>query len=182
MKGMDITPAVQTGPPKPWVAAGGLGQGSLEPRKRRPLWSQVTLGCCAVLLVVLGILAGVGTVIHRKGTIVMERSWKELRTTAERLRTVESTKALYRSNPGLSEIYATEGAFLKQAETWRPKLGDIPSSPPSLKVLFQGKPILQVHENRSDGHETVRMKYAFPSGVVLELESDQGKLTDLLLK
>ena len=146
------------------------------------MWTQISLGCGLVLLVVLGSMAGVGYVIHRKGTQVLERSWKELRTTVERLRTVESTRALYRGNPALSEIYATEKAFLKQAEAWRPKLSAIPDSPPGLKALLTNRQMLQVHKNRSDGHETVRMKYAFPGGAVLELETDQGKLTDLLLK
>jgi hypothetical protein len=143
---------------------------------------QISLGCSLAVLVVVGTLAGVGYAIYRKGTSVMQRSWKELRTTVERLRTVESTKALYRGNPGLSEIYPTEKEFLKNAETWRPKLGDIPDQPTTLKTLFVNKQMLLVHENRSDGHETVRMKYTFPSGAVLELETDQGKLTDLLLK
>ena len=49
-------------------------------------------------------------------------------------------------------------------------------------MLLLDKQMLQVHENRTDGHETVRMKHTFPNGAVLELETDQGKLTDLLLK
>lgn len=162
--------------------AGGPGQGRPEARQGWPLWTQISLGCGLVLMVVLGSMAGVGYVIHRKGTQVLERSWKELRTTVERLRTVESTRALYRGNPALSEIYATEKAFLKQAEAWRPKLGAIPDAPPGFRALLTDGQMLQVHENRSDGHETVRMKYAFPGGAVLELETDQGKLTDLLLK
>lgn len=158
------------------------GQGRLEVRKRRPLWVQITLAFSVALLVVLGTLAGVGHALYRKGTLVMDRSWKELRTTTERLRTVESARALYRGNPGLAEIYPTEGDFLKLAEKWRPKLGEVPEQPPALERLLVDKQMLQVHENRSDGHETVRMKYAFPNGAVLELETDQGKLTDLLLK
>lgn len=157
-------------------------QGRLEARKRRPLWLQISLGCSAALVVVLGSLAGVGYALYRKGTSVMERSWKELRTTTERLQTVESTKALYRGNPGLSETYPTEKEFLKTVETWRSRLGRIPEQPPSLRTLLGDKQMLQVHQNRSDGHETVRMKYTFPNGAVLEMESDQGKLTDLLLK
>jgi len=158
------------------------GQQDPQNPDRRPLWLQITLGCGVVLLVVLGTLGGVGYAMHRKGTAVMERSWKELRTVTERLRTVESTKALYRAHPALSEIYPTEGEFLKQVEAWRPKLGEIPDQPPPLKALLQGNRLLQVHENRSDGHETVRIKYAFRNGAVLEMESDQGRLTDLLLK
>ena len=161
---------------------GRLDEGRLQARKQRPLWLQITLGCSAALLVVSGTLAGVGYVIYRKGTSVMERSWKELRSTTERLRTPESTKALYRGNPALSEIYSTEAEFLKHVESWRPKLSDIPGTPPTLRMLLLDKQMLQVHENRSDGHETVRMKYTFPNGAVMELETDQGKLTDLLLK
>jgi hypothetical protein len=157
-------------------------QGRLDARPRRPLWMQITLGCSVALLVVLGTLAGVGYIVHRKGTLVLDRSWKELKTTAERLRTVESSKALYRGNPGLSEIYSTEGEFLKNAEMWRRKLSKVPDQPPTFRMLLADKQMLQVHENRSDGHETVRMKYTFPNGAVLELETDQGKLTDLLLK
>jgi hypothetical protein len=149
---------------------------------RRSLWLQVTLGCGATLLVVLGTLGGVGYAIYRKGTAVLQRSWKELSTTTERLRTVESTKALYRANPALSEIFPTEKEFLKQVETWRPKLGEIPDQPPPLRTLLRGQPLLQVHENRSDGHETVRITYTFRNGAVLEMETDQGRLTDLLLK
>lgn len=164
------------------VEAGRGDQAGMDARRRRPLWLQASLGCGTALLLVSGTLWGVGRVVHRKGTQVMERSWKELRTTTERLQTVESSKALYRGNPGLSEVYPTEKDFLKQAEAWRPKLGRIPEQPPSLWALIRDKQLLQVHENRSDGHETVRMKYAFPSGAVLELETDQGRLTDLLLK
>jgi hypothetical protein len=151
-------------------------------RKQRPLWLQLTMGCSAALLVVSGALAGVGSVLYRKGTAVMERSWRELQTTTERLQTQESAKALYRSNPALSEIYPTEGEFLKHVEAWRPKLSSIPATPPTLRRLLVDKQMLQVHENRSDGHETVRMKYTFPNGAVLELETDQEKLTDLLLR
>jgi hypothetical protein len=164
------------------MEARGRGQGRLATRKLRPLWMQISLGCSLALLVIVATLAGVGYVLFRKGTSVIERHWKELRTTTERLLTVESTKALYRGNPGLSEIYATEAEFLKSAETWRPKLSAIPDQPPTIKVLLADKQTLQVHENRSDGHETVRMKYTFPSGAVLEMETDQGKLTDLLLR
>jgi hypothetical protein len=151
-------------------------------RQRRPWWLQVALGCSLVLVVVAGAFGGVAYVLHRKGTVVMNRAWKELRKTTERLRTEESAKALYRDNPGLSEVYSTEGEFLKNAEAWRAKLSDIPDQPPPLATLLLDKQMLQVHENRSDGHETVRMKYTFLNGAVLELESDQGKLTDLLLK
>lgn len=150
--------------------------------ERRPLWRQAALGCGAALLVVLGTLGGVGYAVHRKGTAVLQRSWKELRTTTERLRTVESTKALYRANPSLSEIFPTEAGFLKQVEAWRPKLGEIPDQPPPLQEFLRGSQLLQVHENRSDGHETVRLKFTFRNGAVLEMETDQGRLTNLLLK
>ena len=165
-----------------WRGAGRAEQGRLAARQRRPLWLRITLGCGVILMVVLGSSAGVGYALYRKGISVMDRSWKELRTTAERLRTVESAKALYRGNPGLAEIYLTEGEFLKNADLWRPKLSAIPDAPPSLRALLVDKQLLQVHENRSDGHETVRMKYTFPNGAVLEMETDQGQLTDLLLK
>lgn len=112
----------------------------------------------------------------------MDRAWKELRTTTERLKTVESTKALYRANPGLAETYATEGEFLKAAEGWRPRLGDVPEQRPPLGVMLRDRQLVQVHQNRSDGHETIRMKFRFATGAVLEMESDQGKLTGLLLK
>jgi hypothetical protein len=164
------------------MEAGRLGEGRLAARKQRPLWMQITFGCSVAMFVLLGSLAGVGYVLFHKGTSVMERHWKELRTTTERLQTVESTKALYRGNPGLAEIYPTEGEFLKNAETWRPKLSAIPDQPPTLTSLLVDKQTLQVHENRSDGHETVRMKYTFANGAVLEMETDQGQLTDLLLK
>jgi len=160
---------------------GMIGQDRQSP-DRRPLWLQITLGCGVTLLVVLGTLGGVGYAMHHKGTAVMERSWRELRTTTERLRTVESSKALYRANPALSEIYPTEGEFLKQVEVWRPKLGEIPDEPPPLAALLEGNRLLQVHENRSDGHETVRITYTFSNGVVVEMETDQGRITDLLLK
>jgi len=146
------------------------------------VWAQVSLGCGLALLVVLGSL-GVGAwAVQRKGQEVMDRAWKELRTTTERLKTVESTKALYRTNPGLSEMYATEGEFLKVAETWRPRLGDVPEQRPALEAMLKDRQLVQVHQNRSDGHETIRMKFTFATGAVLELESDQGKLTSLLLK
>jgi len=157
-------------------------QGSLGIQERRPMWTRFALGCGVSLLVVLGSVGGVGYAIHRKGVEVLNRSWKELRFTTERLRTVESTRALYRGNPGLSEIYPTEKEFLKKAESWRPKLEKIPDEPPPIKSLLGDKQMLQVHENRSDGHETVRMKYLFSNGTVLEMETDQGRLTDLLLK
>jgi hypothetical protein len=154
----------------------------LEARAQRPLWLQISLGCGATLLVVLGTLAGIGYAVHRKGTAVMSRSWKELRSTTERLQTAESAKALYRNNPGLSEIYPKEAEFLKLVEGWRPKLQRIPEQPPALTVLLKDRQLLQVHENRSDGHATVRITYTFSNGAVLEMESDQGKLTALMLK
>ena len=169
-------------PPRLRIGAGRAERERLDAQKRRSSWLQIILGGSVALLVVLGTPVGVGYVVHRKGTLVIDRAWKELQTTAERLRTVESARALYRGNPGLSEIYSTEGEFLKRAETWRPKLSEIPDQPPTLKMLVLDKQMLQVHENRSDGHETVRMKYTFRNGAVLELETDQGKLTDLLLK
>ncbi|HWQ10702.1 MAG TPA: hypothetical protein VN436_16390, partial [Holophaga sp.] len=134
------------------------------------------------LLVAAASAAVIGYSVQRKGAEVLRKSWRELRFTAERLQTVESSRALYRGNPALSEIYPDEKDFLKHAETWRPRLEPIPGEPPPLMALFRDRQLLQVHENRSDGHETVRMQYLFPNGAVLEMETDQGKLTDLLLK
>jgi hypothetical protein len=142
----------------------------------------VSLGCGIAFLLVVGSLAAGAFVVHQKGVAVMDRTWKELRTTTERLKTVESTKALYRTNPGLSETYATEGEFLKVVESWRPRLGDVPEGRPTLEAMLKDQQMVQVHKNRSDGHETVRMKFKFASGAVLEMETDQGKLTNLLLK
>ena len=150
--------------------------------KRPRPWRRIALGCGVALLVGAGTLAGVAYALQRKGTEVLRRAWRELQLTTERLQTVESTRALYRGNPALSEIYPTEKEFLKYVETWRPKLEAVPIQPPPLLKLIGEKRMLQVHENRSDGHETVRMRYTFPSGAVLEMETDQGKLTDLLLK
>jgi hypothetical protein len=164
---------------------GARGKGELvrlDARRRPPVWMQVGLGCGVALVLMLAILAGGGYLVYRKGTGVMDRAWKELRTTTERLRTVESTRALYRGNPGLAEIYATEGDFLKVVEGWRPKLGDVPESRPSLRDLLRDQETVQVHRNSSDGHETVRMKFKFATGAVLVMETDQGKLTNLLLK
>lgn len=151
-------------------------------RRRLPVWVQVGLGCGLASVLMVGMVAGGAYVVYRKGTSVMDRAWKELQTTTERLRTAESTKALYRGNPGLSEIYATEGEFLKAVEGWRPKLGEIPSERPPLKSLLRDQQMVQVHRNLSDGHETIRIKYGFPSGAVLEMETDEGQLTNLLLK
>jgi hypothetical protein len=135
-----------------------------------------------VLLLVLGSLGAGAWAVHRRGQAVMDRAWKELRTTTERLKTVESTRALYRTNPGLAETYATEGEFLKVTERWRPRLGDVPEQRPPLEAMLRDRQLVQVHQNRSDGHETIRMKFRFATGAVLELESDQGRLTALLLK
>lgn len=158
------------------------GRGNMGARKRWPGWAQVTLGCGAALLLVAGAVAGAGYVVHRKGTLVLNRAWKELRTTTERLKTVESTKALYRGNPALSETYATEAEFLKTTEAWRPKLGDVPELQPSLRAFLKDPQLLQIHKNRSDGHETVRVRFKFASGAILVMESDQGKLTNLMLQ
>ena len=148
----------------------------------RSLWTRLALGCGALLLVAVGCVGGIGYALYWKGARVLDRSWKELRFTTERLRTVESTRALYRGNPRLSEIYPTEKEFMKKAEGWRPKLGRVPDEPPPLLSVLRDRQLLEVHENRSDGHETVRMKYVFPNGAVLELESDQGRLTNLLME
>jgi hypothetical protein len=147
-----------------------------------PVWVQILLGGVVVVLLVLGAIAGGGYLVYQKGTVVMDRAWKDLRTTAERLRTVESTRALYRGNPGLAEVYPTEGEFLKVVEAWRPKLGDVPAQRPPLLSLLKDSRTIQIHRNSSDGHETVRMKFKFASGGVLEMETDQDKLTSLLLK
>lgn len=164
------------------MSAGRNELGRTGAQKRRPLWMQIGFGCGAALLVVVGTLAGAGYVIHRKGTAVLNRAWKELRTTTERLKTAESTKALYRGNPALSEIYPTEKDFLKVTEAWRPKLGDVPEAQPSLRRLFVDPQLLQIHRNRSDGHETVRVRFTFGSGAILVMETDQGKLTNLMLQ
>jgi hypothetical protein len=153
-----------------------------EAKKQPRLWVQVGLGCAVLLLLVLGTLGLGGYLVYRKGTTVMDQAWKELRTTTERLRTAESAKALYRGNPGLAETYATEGEFLKVVEGWRSRLGVVPEKRPSLITLLKDRQTVQVHRNRSDGHETVRMKFKFASGAVLEMETDQNKLTNLLLR
>jgi hypothetical protein len=151
-------------------------------RRGWPAWAQIGVGCGAALLVLLATLAGGGYLVYRRGTQVMDRAWRDLRKTAERLQTPESTHVLFRTNPALTEIYPTEKDFMKAVETWRPRLGTVPAQCPPLQAIFRDPELIQVHQNRSDGHETIRIRYRFPSGAVLLMETDQGRLTNLLLQ
>lgn len=158
------------------------GRLQAEGRKGMRLWLKGVLGCGTLCLLVAGALSAGVWAVQRRGALVMDRAWRTLRTTVDRLGTPEQALALYHANPALSETYPTEEAFLKASEGWRPRLGKVPANRPPLRVLLQDPRLVQVHRNLSDGHETMRMAYRFSDGAVIELESDQGQLTWLVVK
>ena len=150
-----------------------------EPTRGRGLGTKLALGCGAgVLLILLTCLGFTGYGLH-KGAQAADRVWQQVATSVRQLRTDEGARALYRENPGLAESYPTEAAFLEAAATWRPKLAGVPEQRPDLKELFREGKGLAVDVRSRNGQEHLKLRYTVPSGAILRLETQEGRLTDL---
>lgn len=112
-----------------------------------PLWGKVVLGCGIAFLVLLvtcvGGLAFVTNKIKKDpegakrwaigfAADKMGPDWADFTHVVNQLRTPESTQALYEANPDLATTWPDSAAFLKDAETWRKNLPEVPPFGPEL--------------------------------------------------
>ncbi|MDP2875716.1 MAG: hypothetical protein Q8O00_05990 [Holophaga sp.] len=161
-------------------------------KKGLPTWAKIVLGCCggcALIFVVImascvGLIRsisknGVPAVIDKAvGSAFLDKAWMEMANTVKSLSTAQGTKDLYRTNPGLSETFATEEDFLAAAEEWRPRLGEFPAQRPQLGDLIRDQKSggrFQINTNNS----RTRIDYQIPKGGMLYLELESGKLVDV---
>ncbi len=153
--------------------------GAPAPRKGMSTWAKFGIGCGTVMLLLLGTCVAGGYFVYRRGTNAIDQAWIELRAKASSLQTVDGTRNLYRANPGLAQHYATEEEFLEAVQEWRAKMVDIPVERPSLKTLFHEKRGMEMQANRVNGHDTIHVKYPYPNGASLLMDTEDGKLVDL---
>jgi len=152
--------------------------GMPKPKQGMALWAKIGLGCGVVFLLLVLTCGSCIWVGINKGSAALDRSWAELHDSAEGLRTVEGTKALYRHHARLRESYPTEADFLKAAAEWRPGLSGIPAKRPDFKALFQEHK-LEIQASNQNGRETTHIRYHMESGKALIMDTELGKLVDI---
>lgn len=161
-------------------------------KKGMPTWAKVSLGCCGgcalvFILLMATCVGGVhwvskhgvpGVLDKAVGSAFLDKVWADMDRTVQSLRTEQGTKALYAANPGLSTVFPTEEDFLKEAEEWRPKLGEFPAQRPTLQELVR-EPKGSSHFNVNTSNGRTSIEYQIPKGGMLHLELEAEKLVDV---
>ena len=83
----------------------------LPPKKSLSPGAKIALGCgIAFVVIVGGCVAAVGGAAWwgmKKGGVLFDQAWSDIRRDVQKLQTEEGAKELYLANPGLSERYPT---------------------------------------------------------------------------
>jgi len=116
------------------------------PKKSMGVWAKLSVGCGAVVLLLLGSCVGLAYWAKHSGREFvaakiagwLEAPWAKMVEVAEAIKTDEGALKLYEENRGLAGQYPTKEAFLKQAKVWRPVFSEIPAEPPSIESLGSG--------------------------------------------
>jgi hypothetical protein len=114
-----------------------------------PLWAKIGIGCGVASL--LALVTCVGGVVYLRNwvekdpkgfekkamsiamdTMNLRPDWEDFRQVVDQLKTLEGTRTLYATNPGLHQTWATEAEFLAAAEGWRPGIVSAPELSPDL--------------------------------------------------
>lgn len=148
-------------------------------RKGMGTGTKLALGCGLVVLLGLATCVGFAGYGLHKGSQAADRLWVHVASSSKQLRTEEGARALYRENPGLAASYSTEEEFLREAAGWRSKLAGVPEKRPDLKELFREGKGLSVQAEGGSGQERMKLRYHLPSGGVLHLKTEGGRLTDI---
>jgi hypothetical protein len=145
------------------------------------IWGKVAIGCGAATLIFLG---SVGILVWwgvTKASSALDQGWAELYRDAEGLRSEAGSRALYRANPGLAQGYPTEEGFLEAAAGWRPRLGPVPEHRPDLKTLFDHRTGADfgMKSERANGSKSTEVHLRMSTGATLEVQLEDGHLTDI---
>ena len=161
-------------------------------QKGMPTWAKISLGCCGgcalLFIILMATCVGGGLWVSKHGlpgvmdkavgSAFLDKTWADMDRAVTSLRTEQGTRALYLANPGLAEDYATVEDFLKEAEQWRPKLGEFPRQRPTLGELMRDKKG-SGHFSVSTENSRTRVDYQIPHGGRLYLVMEAGKVVDV---
>lgn len=147
-----------------------------------PTWATLGLGCGGALLFLLLTCASLAWLGIRKGLATMDQAWAQMRADVELMRTNDGARILYRTNPGLAETYPVEDDFVRAVALWRPRLGDIPPQRPDLKALMRRSSSLSLQRHQWGRRESVSLKFRFPSGDTLVMDTEEQKLVDIRIE
>jgi hypothetical protein len=168
-------------------------QGLGEPPRRSgwPTWAKILMGCGVVLLLLLGACVGGTWWLARKAKEDPEGFKRGALSFAlaqikpdydfaagivKQLQDEAGSRAVWQAHPGIHDVFASEEAFLKAAEGWRPHLADL--EPLDANDLEKGRLDLQ-----KDPFSGVRFGYRMPDGSRLRMrwEGAGRRLTQLEL-
>jgi len=146
-----------------------------------PWWAKLSIGCGAMLLVVLGTCAVGGAYITKNperfrkqiSSMVQDlirKDWSTMRKTVEQLGTEQGTRELYEANPGLVRKFPTQQAFLEAARSWRPLLDPLPEALPELETH-------DLSYSKNSGQ--TEMRYRTAKGTRIVMIWTDGRLVDL---
>jgi len=116
------------------------------PKKSMGVWAKLSVGCGAVVLLLLGSCVGLAYWAKHSGREFvaakiagwLEAPWAKIVEVAEAIKTDEGALKLYKENRRLAAQYPSEEVFLKQVRIWRPAFSEIQAAPPSLESLGSG--------------------------------------------